>query len=268
MSLQQYILAHLPLVYFGARMILIWTLANYTWPADHVRDLRRSHPTPWRAPWVAAVSIRSLVLTSLVLWIAHWDWSLGACTLVFAILLPLVRSRISPSYLAELEIGANLSFVLAVVALAVVRGVPSVPSGSHLDSRQLAVVYIVIAVVVFSLRGGTYIVRGALNKGRILPERRRHVSAQPSTPEYRKVDVAEYNRGRIIGNIERLLLLIFVSMGAWAALAFLITAKGLFRARDLEQADFAEYFLVGTLISSLIAIVSGLGIQLAIKVLW
>jgi hypothetical protein len=36
---------------------------------------------------------------------------------------------------------------------------------------------------------------------------------------------------------------------------------------DLDAA-FAEYFLVGTLVSSMIAVVAGLGIQMVLRVLW
>jgi hypothetical protein len=269
MTLRQHILAHLPLVIFGAKAAMLWVLANYTWPSDPVRDFRRGHRPSWRPRWLAAVAIRSTVLAFLVTWIAGWHWSLGIFTLAVASLLPMVRSRIAPRYLAELEIGANVFYLAAVIDLASLRAVALLtPGNPRLEGRQLAALYIVAAIVVFSLRGGTFIVRGVLSKGRTLPGYPRQSSINGAAPEHRKVDVVEYNRGRIIGNIERLLLLVFVAMQAWEALAFLITAKGLFRSRDLEQADFAEYFLVGTLISSMIAVAAGLGIQLAVKLLW
>jgi hypothetical protein len=270
MTLQQHILARLPLVMFGAKAALLWVLANYTWPSDPVRDFRRGHRPPWRPRWLAAVAIRSLALAVVVTWIACWHWSLGIFSFAVACALPLVRSLIAPRHLAEVEIGANLFFLAGAVELASLHAVGLwTPDSAQPESRQLAALCIVAAIVVFSLRGGTFIVRGVLNKGATLPERPRYSSAHAAaTSEHRRVDVAEYNRGRIIGNIERLLLLVFVAMRAWEALAFLITAKGLFRSRDLEQADFAEYFLVGTLISSMIAVAAGLGIQLAVKLLW
>jgi hypothetical protein len=106
-------------------------------------------------------------------------------------------------------------------------------------------------------------------KGHTVPG---HAAIRTEVPEDGKpepiLDVNEYNRGRIIGNIERLMLMAFVALQAYQALAFLLTAKGFLRSKDLEQIDFAEYFLVGTLISSCIAIAAGLGVQLVLKVLW
>lgn len=109
------------------------------------------------------------------------------------------------------------------------------------------------------LRGGTLIVRGILAKSRILPAR---------SSSGLSLDIEEYNRGRIIGNIERLLLLIFVSIQAWSALAFLMAAKGLFRAKDLEKREFSEYFPVGTLVSSLVAVLAGLLVLMVLHLLW
>lgn len=84
----------------------------------------------------------------------------------------------------------------------------------------------------------------------------------------KQLDLAEYNHGRMIGNVERLLLLSLVAIQAYQALAFLMTAKGLFRAKDLENRAFSEYFLVGTLVSSVIAVAAGLLIQMIIKLCW
>jgi hypothetical protein len=155
------------------------------------------------------------------------------------------------------------------MSFAILRALPlTVSVGSQLASRQVAAIDIVIALVIFNLRGSTYIVRGVLDKGKTLPKRTVIDAGKVGTLEQTELDVAEFNRGRIIGNIERLLLLTFVAIQAYEALAFLITAKGLFRARNLDQEAFAEYFLVGTLASSLIAVAAGLGIQFALRFLW
>lgn len=101
--------------------------------------------------------------------------------------------------------------------------------------------------------------RGILEKGWILPARRDNTIL---------VDIEEYNRGRIIGNIERLILTAFVSMREYSSLAFIMAAKGLFRARDLERKEFSEYLLTGTLVSCLVAIAAGLLVQLVIALVW
>ncbi len=59
----------------------------------------------------------------------------------------------------------------------------------------------------------------------------------------------EYNRGRIIGLLERIMLFALISLGQFSAIGFVVGAKALARFQSLEDRDFAEYFLVGTLTS-------------------
>ena len=64
---------------------------------------------------------------------------------------------------------------------------------------------------------------------------------------------AEYKRGRVIGLLERLLLFYLVLGGHYGALGFVIAAKTMARFKNLEDRNFAEYFLVGTLLSLMAA---------------
>ncbi|WP_243471478.1 DUF3307 domain-containing protein [Winogradskyella sp. MH6] len=67
--------------------------------------------------------------------------------------------------------------------------------------------------------------------------------------------------GKYIGILERLLVFIFVIVGHWEAVGFLITAKSVFRFGDLtstKERKLTEYILIGTLISFGIAIVVSL----------
>jgi hypothetical protein len=82
------------------------------------------------------------------------------------------------------------------------------------------------------------------------------------------VDIVEFNRGRLIGNIERIILTIVVAAGSYAALGFLVAAKGLIRSEEFEQRDFTEYFLIGSLSSVLIALCAGLVIRYVLVALW
>jgi hypothetical protein len=69
-------------------------------------------------------------------------------------------------------------------------------------------------------------------------------------------DEREFNAGRVIGMLERwLMFIIIVYADDWGALGFIIAAKGLVRVRKLDDPIFAEYLLVGTLLSTLFAIV-------------
>ncbi|WP_179345747.1 DUF3307 domain-containing protein [Winogradskyella ursingii] len=67
--------------------------------------------------------------------------------------------------------------------------------------------------------------------------------------------------GKYIGILERLLVFIFIVVGHWEAVGFLITAKSVFRFGDLtasKERKLTEYILIGTLISFGIAILTSL----------
>lgn len=70
--------------------------------------------------------------------------------------------------------------------------------------------------------------------------------------------------GRLIGILERLLGLILVLMGQWAALAVVLAAKSIARFEELRDRPFAEYYLVGTLASLVVAVLTALAVQLAL----
>lgn len=79
------------------------------------------------------------------------------------------------------------------------------------------------------------------------------------------MDLAEFNRGRIIGVLERFIVLLLMAVQAYQAIAFLMAAKGLIRSKDLESREFAEYFLIGTLASMGLALLCGIVVQLLLR---
>ena len=67
--------------------------------------------------------------------------------------------------------------------------------------------------------------------------------------------------GKYIGMLERVLVFCFVVLSQWQPIGFLIAAKSIFRFGDLSKAEDrkkTEYILIGTLLSFLIAIATGL----------
>lgn len=64
--------------------------------------------------------------------------------------------------------------------------------------------------------------------------------------------------GRYIGMAERTLMLTLVFVNAFSSLAFVLTAKSLARFQELNDMRFAEYYLVGTLTSASVALVTGI----------
>jgi hypothetical protein len=76
-----------------------------------------------------------------------------------------------------------------------------------------------------------------------------------------RADSGHAGAGRLIGILERTLTLILILAGEWAAMALLATAKSVARFDDLKDREFAEYYLVGTLTSLLVAILIGLALR-------
>lgn len=64
--------------------------------------------------------------------------------------------------------------------------------------------------------------------------------------------------GHVIGILERMAMLTLVWLGEWSALGFVLAAKSVARFKELENREFAETYLVGTLTSFLVAGASGL----------
>ena len=70
-----------------------------------------------------------------------------------------------------------------------------------------------------------------------------------------EVDKQEYNTGRLIGLLERIFVFLFVLIGQYTAIGFILAAKGVARFQDFKSRTFAEYVLIGTLLSSLLAMI-------------
>lgn len=67
------------------------------------------------------------------------------------------------------------------------------------------------------------------------------------------------NAGRWIGLLERLLMMTFLVLDQFAAIGLVLTAKSIARYdRISKDQQFAEYYLLGTLLSTLIAVASTL----------
>ncbi len=76
------------------------------------------------------------------------------------------------------------------------------------------------------------------------------------------VDQRGYNAGRLIGILERGLVYYFVLNAQFAAIGFILAAKSFTRFKELEQREYAEYVLIGTLLSMSLAILVALLTQM------
>ncbi|HKL17643.1 MAG TPA: hypothetical protein VJ905_01695 [Halalkalibaculum sp.] len=86
---------------------------------------------------------------------------------------------------------------------------------------------------------------------------------KPIGEKGKKTDEKEYNTGRLIGILERIFVFFFVLLGQFAAIGFILAAKGVARFQDFKSRTFAEYVLIGTLLSTLLA----MGVGYLVKVI-
>jgi hypothetical protein len=275
------------------QVLLVWAGANYLTfadPSDHeeLEELRRHGIRSWRRrvyERAAAAGLITLLLPGLHARGLLPRIALAALVLAGCLLLPLTRlrvvahkrrSRTSGAPLAEqhgfwlAEWEAAVNAAVAVLSWILVRqGGLGVRPWIVLPgtSRELTVVSGCAALVLGVAGGGSFIVRGLLNKAGALP-RQPDASGAASAREEGEdapVDAVEFSRGRIIGVLERVIVLVLMAVQAYQAIAFLMAAKGLIRSKDLESRDFAEYFLIGTLASMALALAGGVTAQLLLK---
>jgi len=62
--------------------------------------------------------------------------------------------------------------------------------------------------------------------------------------------------GRIIGKLERIIISVLILCNQFGAIGFVLTAKSIARYKQLEDKNFAEKYLVGTLTSVLIVFIA------------
>src|SRR5690625_56732 len=77
--------------------------------------------------------------------------------------------------------------------------------------------------------------------------------------QYHQYNQASENpRGRYIGILERLLIVILVVQNLYQGLALIIAMKTLTRFKQFDDKNFAEYYLIGTLLSLIIGVITAL----------
>src|SRR5690606_9880688 len=149
-----------------------------------------------------------------------------------------------PLLLAALT--ANLGLSLRLVWL-------RLPASDASVARAL----LIGAVFLVATRGGSHFVRGVLDRLRI--------GDDPDRDARLLVDPRTFAAGRLIGELERALLLLFALDGSYAAAGFLVAAKSFVRARETADPKFAEYVVIGTLASFLFAAAVAAGTRLAMQ---
>jgi hypothetical protein len=100
--------------------------------------------------------------------------------------------------------------------------------------------------------------------GRVLADPLPAVAHAATVPDRERAAVPPAQVGATIGVLERLLIVTLLLVGADAAIGFVVAAKTIARFRLLDDRDFAEYYLLGTLASVSVAIVTALAARAAL----
>src|SRR5579863_7081141 len=234
-----------------SEVVMFWSLANYAVIPDPVQQTKHSATERQLVSkfWTLLVILRSLAVGVAGLMItgtSQGSLVLAVVLVIGALLLPIARRWwVSPEYGAELEVGATaLVLILIVVCvsrwhLVAAHGWTALP----FSETRASAICLIIAIVVFNVRGATYVVRGILNKCGALPElvvpQQSSVTERPHrVVTETSVDAVEFNRGRWIGNLERMILLVIVAEASYPAIAFLMAAKTFIRSKELENREW------------------------------
>ena len=92
-------------------------------------------------------------------------------------------------------------------------------------------------------------------------EKKIEISQQKVVDNLKEKNNDSDNLGSLIGILERVIILLLGALGLYGSIALVLTAKSLARFKQLENKKFAEKYLVGTLISLIIAILALLVIK-------
>lgn len=224
-----------------AHLVATWCLLHYLRNVVAPRRSRRAWlwPLPSLAMAAAPLVLFGLGLTS------------GLAALVSLVASILLRASRRSDQLPN-DAVEGLAVVLAPALLALPVGcgdltlrvtlltLPTSPQ-RIVDGLLIGAAFLVVT------RGGTLFVRGLLQ--RLRQER----TATDANSQSLLIQPPELAAGRVIGELERALLLLLVLDGSFAAAGFLVAAKGFLRVRDSDDRAFAEYVIVGTLASFLFA---------------
>ncbi len=274
-----------PELLLWAEVFLLAMITSYGMAADPLKE--EAQEFRWRA-WSAWLALR-LVLVGVVSYSLARSLILSALMIFMSLLQPLLRSRLAVKWVAEFESFWMLALIILPILYIRHAHLFSHWHATILNEARTGAVCLTVATLLFIIRGGTYIVRGILRKAGTLPSQKdaivaeiAAVAAAAARPDLAaieaeftareielSIDIKELNRGRLIGNLERIVLTLVVAAGSYSALGFLIAAKGLVRFEEFEKSrEFTEYFLVGSLSSVLVALCAGMLLRHALLALW
>jgi hypothetical protein len=230
------------------RNVLLALLAAAHLASDLVPARRGSHaheyPT-FRARFAGALCVHAVVLA--VAWIARpWPGlALIAASACVHALLANIGPRVLPRELpGRLYAFLTLQALHAAVVVAAWSLWPDLGDARHRLPPWLGPVAAAVAVFAFNVDRGSNLVSIVLRGLRD--------EDQPSG------STSTSGAGRLIGILERWVLVTLILLGQWGGIGFVLAAKSVARFKELEaNRHFAEVYLVGTMTSVVIAMATG-----------
>jgi hypothetical protein len=166
---------------------------------------------------------------------------LGASHYLFDALISQLRKSKSDETLYLLDQVAHVALVVLLCELLF-----HTPLQSPLSSEQLR--WILLFVLITKPANVTF--KKLFRRYQLVPR-----SANPI--HVRETVETEPGAGALIGNLERVLSAIFLSVGQYGAIGLIYTAKSIARFKQIEEnRRFAEYYLIGTLYSILYVVLA------------
>ena len=117
-------------------------------------------------------------------------------------------------------------------------------------------VLLILSGYIFTLKEGTIFIRLTLNRMRATPKKKDKPTQK---------DREEYDRGKLIGLLERTFLYFLIIFNQIGAIAIIIALKSLARFKELDDKNFAEYFLIGSLLSVMVAVIPAVIVLIILK---
>ena len=215
------------------------------------------HKTRWRVLFKHSGMIA--LLSFIMIGIGR-AWTIGFIILISHALLDGIKSRHKRQGLVPFVLDqiAHLTVIWMIAAVAMVADLMPVPSlwATYLG-RPYYLACLVLSGAVISVRVGSILIGFAVQP--LLEQLEEAGSIYTQGPDVvgNLLERGFVDGGRIIGQLERALIYLFVLVGQPSAIGFLIAAKSVFRFGELrERANRmeAEYILIGTLYSFLFGI--------------
>jgi len=207
-----------------------------------------------RPGWAMFVLAAVIILINLGGYLAEWRWPREIDGIRIIVLIGLfVALNIACSPRIHLAFNGPL---LTAIRLTIAPYVLVFAAAGHLPIHR---VLVVLAGWLLLLNEVNIVIRLLLRSLGMSPP----VNPETKPREHHRIatpvsDAREWNTGRVIGLLERTIVYTLVLYSQFTAIGFILAAKSFARFKDLDDRLFAEYVLIGTLLSASSAVLLGL----------